>query len=76
LFGPTHVPVCSHGMQELHVSLVAGFPSDGWVEAHSFDIDQYTTHPLALEEGRAVAPDAPGTGVSFNLEKLVPHEVR
>jgi L-alanine-DL-glutamate epimerase-like enolase superfamily enzyme len=74
LFGPTQVPVCSHGMQELHVSLVAGFPSDGWVEAHSFDIDQYTTHPLILDDGRAVAPNGPGTGVAFNWEKLASHE--
>jgi L-alanine-DL-glutamate epimerase-like enolase superfamily enzyme len=72
LFGPTGVPVCSHGMQELHVSLVAGYPSDGWVEAHSFDIDQYTTRPLLLDGGRAVAPDEPGVGVAFDWEKLAP----
>jgi L-alanine-DL-glutamate epimerase-like enolase superfamily enzyme len=71
LFGPTAVPVCSHGMQELHVSLVAGFPSDGWVEAHSFDIDQYTTRPLVLERGRTVAPEEPGTGVTFDWSKLM-----
>jgi L-alanine-DL-glutamate epimerase-like enolase superfamily enzyme len=74
LFGPTQVPVCSHGMQELHVSLVAGFPSDGWVEAHSFDIDHYTTRPLTLENGRAIAPDTPGSGVTFDWDKLVAHE--
>src|SRR5690606_20496978 len=76
LFGPGGVPVCSHGMQELHVSLVAGYPSDGWVEAHSFDIDQYTMHPLQLDQGRAVAPDEPGIGVTFTWEKLAPHQVR
>lgn len=75
LFGPTGVPVCSHGMQELHVSLVAGFPSDGWVEAHSFDIDQYTTRPLVLDNGRAVAPDTSGTGVVFDWTKLSPYLV-
>lgn len=74
LYGPSGIPVCSHGMQELHVSLVAGFPSEGWVEAHSFDIDQYTTRPLRLEDARAVAPDVPGTGVTFDWEKLNPHE--
>lgn len=72
LFGPTGIPVCSHGMQELHVSLVAGFPSDGWLEAHSFDIDQYTTRPLVLEGQRAVAPDEPGVGVTFDWQKLAP----
>ncbi len=73
LFGPAGVAVCSHGMQELHVSLVAGFPSDGWVEAHSFDIDQYTTRPLLLEEGQAVAPDEPGSGVTFLWDRLAQH---
>ncbi len=73
LFGPAGVPVCSHGMQELHVSLVAGYPSDGWVEAHSFDIDQYTTRPLVLDRGRAVAPDEPGIGVTFDWEGLQPY---
>lgn len=75
LFGPADVPVCSHGMQELHVSLVAGFPSDGWVEAHSFDIDTYTTRPLQLQDGRAVAPDDPGTGVAFDWPRLEPHRI-
>jgi L-alanine-DL-glutamate epimerase-like enolase superfamily enzyme len=74
LFGPSGIPVCSHGMQELHVSLVAGFPSDGWVEAHSFDIDQYTTRPLQLDKARAVAPDEPGSGVTFDWGKLGPYE--
>ena len=70
------IPVCSHGMQELHVSLVAAQPNAGWLEAHSFDIDQYTTRPLVLRDGLAVAPDTPGTGVVFDLEKLAPHEQR
>lgn len=75
LFGPEGIPVCSHGMQELHVSLVAGYPSDGWVEAHSFDIDQYTARPLPLGGGQAVAPDEPGTGVSFLWEMLASYAI-
>lgn len=66
---------CSHGMQELHVSLVAGQGGEGWLEVHSFPIDRYTSRPLQVADNRALAPDLPGTGVAFDENLLAPHEV-
>jgi len=70
------VPVCSHGMQELHVSLVSSQPNGGWLEVHSFPIDRYTKRPLVIQDHMAVAPDVPGTGVEFDWDQLTPYEVQ
>ena len=80
LAGKSQIPVCSHGMQELHVSLVSGRAKAtdamaGWLEVHSFPIDQYTKRPLQVENHLALAPDTPGTGVEFDWDKLTAYQM-
>ena len=69
------IPVCAHGMQELHVGLISSQEHGGWLEIHSFPIDRYTKRPLVIENGLAVASDEPGTGVEFDWDKLAPYKV-
>jgi L-alanine-DL-glutamate epimerase-like enolase superfamily enzyme len=68
-------PVASHGMHELHVSLMAAQPHAALLEIHSFPIDQYTIQPLHIQNGNAKAPNTPGNGISFNFQSLNPHRV-
>lgn len=73
LFAEKGVAICSHGMQELHVSLVSAFDT-GWLEIHSYPIEDYTKAPVKLNaQGRAIAPSSPGIGVEFDLYKLQPY---
>ncbi|NEU30028.1 mandelate racemase/muconate lactonizing enzyme family protein [bacterium LRH843] len=68
-----NLPVCTHGMQELHVSLMSAISHQSYLEVHSFPIDTYTHRPLVVEEGRAIAPETPGIGVEFRWDLLEPY---
>ena len=71
-----NLPVCTHGMQELHVSYLSALPHAGYLEVHSFPIEYYTTQPLRIVDGRAIAPNTPGTGVIFDESLISPHLVK
>lgn len=62
-----NLPLCTHGMHELHVSLMSSQPNAGFMEVHSFPIHEYITQKFTVDSnGRAIAPDVAGTGVEFD----------
>lgn len=69
------LPIASHGMHELHVSLMAARPNAAMLEVHSFPIDHYTKTPLLIADGIAFAPQQAGIGVEFDKPLLTPHRV-
>jgi L-alanine-DL-glutamate epimerase-like enolase superfamily enzyme len=68
-----NLPVTSHGVQDLHVHLLAAVPNASYLEAHGFGLDRFKKHPLRMEGGDAIAPDRPGHGVELDWERLEAH---
>jgi L-alanine-DL-glutamate epimerase-like enolase superfamily enzyme len=60
-----NVAVCPHFLMELHVSLTAAVPNAAWVE-YIPQLDDLTTSRLAIENGFALAPAAPGLGIAWD----------
>jgi L-alanine-DL-glutamate epimerase-like enolase superfamily enzyme len=60
-----NVPVCPHFLMELHVSLTAAAPAARWVE-YIPQLEGVTRSCIRIEEGYAVAPDAPGNGIDWD----------
>ena len=71
-----HLPVTSHGVQDLHVHLLAAVPNASYLEVHGFGLDPYMVHGLQLDDGEAIAPDRPGHGVELDWEALDPFRDR
>ena len=65
-----NLPVTSHGAHDLTVHLLAAVPNRSYLEAHGFGLDRYIASPLRLEDGRAIAPDRPGHGITFDWQGL------
>ena len=60
-----NVAICPHFLMELHVSLTAATPAAKWVE-YIPQLDSLTRSRIRIEDGMALAPDAPGTGIDWN----------
>ncbi|MCU0905960.1 MAG: mandelate racemase/muconate lactonizing enzyme family protein [Rhodobacteraceae bacterium] len=64
-----NVPVCPHFLMELHVSLVCAVPNAPMLE-YIPQLDDITTRPMAIRDGHALAPDAPGIGIAWDWDAI------
>ena len=64
-----NVAVCPHFLMELHVSLTAAVPNAVWVE-YIPQLDDLTTSRLAIADGYAIAPSAPGLGIEWDFAAI------
>lgn len=65
--------VTTHGIQDLHVSVLAAIPNASLLEIHAFRIDDFLVHPLKIVDGYAYASDRPGHGVEIDWERMSRH---
>ncbi len=64
-----NVAVCPHFLMELHVSLTAAVPNGAWVE-YIPQLDSITTSRMAMADGFAIPPDAPGLGIEWDFAAI------
>lgn len=70
-----NVPVCPHFLMELHLALCCAVPNSRWLE-YIPQLDLVTRSPIRIENGKAIASDAPGLGIDWDwsaLERAVVH---
>ena len=61
--------VAPHFLMELHASLTAAVPAAQWVE-YIPQLDAVASSRLAIEDGHAIAPDAPGLGIDWRWDEI------
>lgn len=64
-----NLAIAPHFLMELHASLTAAVPAAQWVE-YIPQLDAVATSRLAIEDGHAVAPDAPGLGIAWRMDEI------
>ncbi len=65
-----NLPVTSHGAHDVTVHLMAACPNRSFLEAHGFGLEQYIEEPMAIVDGKAIAPERPGHGIAFDWQGL------
>ncbi|MBM3945599.1 MAG: mandelate racemase/muconate lactonizing enzyme family protein, partial [SAR202 cluster bacterium] len=48
-----NLPVTSHGVHDVHVSLLAAIPNASYLELHGFPLDRFLVHPFQFNDGMA-----------------------
>ena len=61
--------VCPHFLMELHVAQCAAVPSAAWVDCIP-QLDAVATSSMAIDGGRAIAPDTPSLGIAWRGGEL------
>ncbi|XBH23214.1 mandelate racemase/muconate lactonizing enzyme family protein [Jonesiaceae bacterium BS-20] len=64
-----NVAVCPHFLMELHVSLLAAIPNGRYVE-HIPQLRAITKTEMAIADGKALAPSAPGIGIDWDWDQI------
>jgi L-alanine-DL-glutamate epimerase-like enolase superfamily enzyme len=63
------IPVCPHFLMELHVSLTCAVQNGKYVE-YIPQLDDITATGMAVENGFALAPSAPGIGIDWDWDAV------
>ena len=66
-------PVTTHGVQDLHVHLLAAIPNASYLEMHGFGLEAFMEEPLTVEDGKVTPPARPGHGVALIWNQLEHH---
>jgi L-alanine-DL-glutamate epimerase-like enolase superfamily enzyme len=64
-----NVAVCPHFLMELHVALCCAVTNSRWLE-YIPQLDDLTTAPMTIRDGRALPSAAPGLGIAWDLAAI------
>ena len=68
------LPMSSHLYPEFSAHLLAATPTAHWLEYVDW-ADKIVTEPLRIEDGHAIVPDRPGSGIAWNAAAVERYRV-